>query len=1081
MDELLKKQKPSTLSSIKKRKKTIVLGIIICLAVVIIPAIGLQFMASDTNSSDAETTLETDAHINTTENKTIETGKENKTTSVINESDETQIMENDTTQNERSSDSSNNDSSGGGVSYIPPSSGGNAGSPSTDPPEEDDSSDEDEDTTSSGPEDDCIVNLPNYPVIAKVQLTMNVSYFITNLTDIFGSYDIENGSFQTWCIDYGEYMNYSQKNVTLHSTYCPPDQFLLPPGNWSAVNYIINNKPKNVTYNDIQTAIWYYANFGTEPEEPTAKAWNIINDVEANNGTSFIPSPGEVIAVIVESDLKPANDQLSIIENPISTIPGPANLTLNKTANVSTAHLGETVNYSYIVKNTGQTTVESLTLSDNKIGTILLNKTVLAPGEMASGWKEYTINETDLPGPLVNNALVSGINSNTSEPVNASDSYSVCLTYQSSIKIVKTAENKNDTLDSTVNYSYQVINNGEVTLNNIQLHDDKIGPITLNSTILSPNEWAIGTGSYTITCEDMNNDTLVNIAYVNATTRFSELVTNQTSEEIFLSYQPNITIDKTIQDNYDYSWHEELTVIEETLLIFNISVQNTGAEILHDIVIIDTLPELLSYEGNASLIPCSNDSHLIEWNISMLQPNETINITYTALANTIGVGHNNVSTMVEICTGILLVNDSVMITVLPCPSEVFVNYEWTNQTEVSNDNTELIYHYNAFNTITHGIDAVCECGTVQVYNGLYAEQLFINKNISLIGQDTDTTRLHMGNTPKTVQIPESNELITPVVCAFGGSLTDSNMIIGSETISFSIEGFTILSGSPDSSISILFRNVNQGCIENAMRNVSISNNPTAVQLWNCSHVFIDKNYMENNERGLTIDSLSENIHVTHNWFLDNENAIIIKNNSIWIPSELKINYNYIDTHCSNDYGLVNEIAAFTVDATHNWWGSADGPTSPPDQEIIDPITGRLAESVDGEYISGNIHFDRWAGVGAVGEISHTEASVGTYIYFDASGSWVESGSLGPEDWNSENENYILDESKLSISQYQWDFGDGNLGHQRSLTHKYTTPGTYTVMLRIRSTDIYLDRCDGFRPSEDGIIYGYVYYTIQITE
>jgi len=279
----------------------------------------------------------------------------------------------------------------------------------------------------------------------------------------------------------------------------------------------------------------------------------------------------------------------------------------------------------------------------------------------------------------------------------------------------------------------------------------------------------------------------------------------------------------------------------------------------------------------------------------------------------------------------------------------------------------------------------------------------------------------------------------------------------------------------------MLRNVQQGCIENEIKNVSISNNPHGIQLWNCSQVLIDKNYVKNTGIGLTIDAMSENIDATHNWFLDNDNGIILKDNSINMPFEIRIKYNYIDTHCSNDYGLINEIEAFTVEATHNWWGSADGPTSPPGQIIIDPITGRTAESVDGEYIAGNVHFDGWAGAGAIGEISHTEASVGTYIYFDASDSWVESGTIGPEDWNSENENYVLDESSKSIYQYKWDFGDGSQGHQRSVTHKYTTPGTYEVMLRIRSADVYLDRCDGFRPSGDGIIYGYVYYTIHITK
>ncbi|MFC7319080.1 hypothetical protein ACFQPE_20125 [Halomarina halobia] len=57
-----------------------------------------------------------------------------------------------------------------------------------------------------------------------------------------------------------------------------------------------------------------------------------------------------------------------------------------------------------------------------------------------------------------------------------------------------------------------------------------------------------------------------------------------------------------------------------------------------------------------------------------------------------------------------------------------------------------------------------------------------------------------------------------------------------------------------------------------------------------------------------------------------------------------------------------------VNATHNYWGASDGPSSntdTPDHYYADPVTGRLANSsgnpisgrVDGDPNESNVHFD----------------------------------------------------------------------------------------------------------------------------
>jgi hypothetical protein len=237
--------------------------------------------------------------------------------------------------------------------------------------------------------------------------------------------------------------------------------------------------------------------------------------------------------------------------------------------------------------------------------------------------------------------------------------------------------------------------------------------------------------------------------------------------------------------------------------------------------------------------------------------------------------------------------------------------------------------------------------------------------------------------------------------------------------------------------------------------------------------------IKNSETAVIIDAGSETIQVTHNWFLDNAIGAHIRNNSDNHPKIIDINYNYFDTLCSNDIGVWNEINQLVVNATDNWWGQADGPTSPNGQPVYDAVTGRIAESVDGEIVIGTLRFDPWAGLGATAWISTVNTTVGKRIVFDASQSWGYTGEIGPEDWDPTNLNYLLHRIPLSIWDVKWDFGDGDQGYQPTMTHIYTNPGEYTVMLRVRSADVSLDRCDGHRPDEDGYIYGYAYYTINV--
>ena len=86
-------------------------------------------------------------------------------------------------------------------------------------------------------------------------------------------------------------------------------------------------------------------------------------------------------------------------------------VTLTKTADKSSAKLGDVIVYTYDVENTGTESLTGLTLSDDKLGGIALSQTSLEPGQSVTATASYTVQASDAPGPIVNTAIVTGATS----------------------------------------------------------------------------------------------------------------------------------------------------------------------------------------------------------------------------------------------------------------------------------------------------------------------------------------------------------------------------------------------------------------------------------------------------------------------------------------------------------------------------------------------------------------------------------------------------------------------------------------------------------------------------------------------
>jgi hypothetical protein len=83
-------------------------------------------------------------------------------------------------------------------------------------------------------------------------------------------------------------------------------------------------------------------------------------------------------------------------------------MTISITPDVASAAVGDTITYSYHVTNTGNVTLDTLTATDSRLGTVTLDKKSIAPDAVTTGTLTYTVTSDDLPGPLDNTVTVTG-------------------------------------------------------------------------------------------------------------------------------------------------------------------------------------------------------------------------------------------------------------------------------------------------------------------------------------------------------------------------------------------------------------------------------------------------------------------------------------------------------------------------------------------------------------------------------------------------------------------------------------------------------------------------------------------------
>jgi len=259
--------------------------------------------------------------------------------------------------------------------------------------------------------------------------------------------------------------------------------------------------------------------------------------------------------------------------------------TLEKTADVTeNLQPGDIVTYTYLVTNTGNVTLDNLSVSDVHSGTGTLSAITpatvasLAPDETVTFTATYEVTQTDIDviGPVQDTEVVS--------PADPSPA----------LAIVKTADVTTDlSVGQTVTYTYAVRNPGNITMNNVTVTDVHNGTGTLSA--ITP-----ASATYVVTQDDVDAGVAItNEATVNADPAVGSFIPVSDDESVMPeSSDPEITLTKLADQTTDLAVGDVVT--------YTYTAVNTGNVTLADVNVSD----VQSGTGTLSAITPANVASL---------------------------------------------------------------------------------------------------------------------------------------------------------------------------------------------------------------------------------------------------------------------------------------------------------------------------------------------------------------------------------------------------------------------------------------------------------------------------------------
>ncbi|MFK5880150.1 MAG: choice-of-anchor Q domain-containing protein, partial [Flavobacteriaceae bacterium] len=327
-------------------------------------------------------------------------------------------------------------------------------------------------------------------------------------------------------------------------------------------------------------------------------------------GNNTICSNSDVNNIDQRGTARPFNGICDIGSIESNLAPPSGAITLTKTAlfvdanSDGFAQAGETISYSFSVRNTGSLVLSNVTISDPLIsvpGMILLLPVGATDNTAFSG--TYTLLQSDIDAGSVSNVATVNSTDEFSNSVTAQSNAGVALVTNlnvasAGITLTKAATFIDANSDGfaqageTINYSFSVSNNGAVTLSNVTINDPLMSvPGTLATLNVGATDNSTFTGTYTLLQSDIDAGMVSNLATANALDSSSNavtaqsnagvaLVTNLTTASAGVILGKSATLIDTNSDGFAQAGE---------MINYSFTVQNSGGVTLSNVTISDPL------------------------------------------------------------------------------------------------------------------------------------------------------------------------------------------------------------------------------------------------------------------------------------------------------------------------------------------------------------------------------------------------------------------------------------------------------------------------------------------------------------
>ena len=289
--------------------------------------------------------------------------------------------------------------------------------------------------------------------------------------------------------------------------------------------------------------------------------------------------------------------------------------------------VGDTIEYTFEVTNTGDVAINDLAIDDPKVGAITCEATSVEPGDTVTCVTDepYVVTVEDVEaGAVENSATATGTPPGTDTPIETtpSETTTPAEAPDPDLTVVKSATPSGEesyVVGQEIEYSFLVTNTGNMPLSDVTVDETAFtgtgeAPVaTCPDEVLAPGDSLTCTAGYTLTQADVDAGELTNTATATGTPPGDTPppTSDPSTVEIPNVPAPGIEVVKT-------SDTEELTEVGQEIT-YSFEVTNTGNVTLADVEVDDTD---FSGSGELSAIECPDEA-------ASLAPGQSVTCTAT--------------------------------------------------------------------------------------------------------------------------------------------------------------------------------------------------------------------------------------------------------------------------------------------------------------------------------------------------------------------------------------------------------------------------------------------------------------------